>query len=177
MLDSLYTTLFRPSEAPVAPSMGVAWGIWFLLSLLEAMNLAGALALGPGGMVGLFVLVFGLNVMAWFWLSASSNLLAQLLGGKGSGTSTMTAIAQAYWPMILQAPVTAAAPWLGPLAPLLNVAIVIWTYVGVVRALAQVHALSAGRAAVVFIGSGAAIVLGVLALLLTPLISLFLAVA
>jgi len=171
MLDSLYTTLFRPSEAPVAPPMRVAWGIWFTLSLLEAMSLAGALSLGPGGLLGLLVLVFALNVMGWFWLSASSNLLAQILGGKGSAEPTLGAIAQAYWPMILLAPVSAAEPWLGMLAPLLTVAIVFWAYAGVVRAISRAHDLTTGRSVLVLLGSGTAIGLGLLALLLTPVLA------
>ena len=177
MLDSLYTTLFRPSESPVAPPMRVAWGIWFILSLLEAMSLAGALSLGVGGLMGMLILVFALNVMAWFWFSASSNLLAQLLGGKGSAEPTLAAIAQAYWPMILLAPVSAAEPWLGLFAPLLIVAIVLWAYALVLRAISRAHALSVGRSILVFVGSGAAIGLGLLALLLTPVVAVLSALA
>lgn len=177
MLDSLYTTLFRPSEAPVAPPLRVAWGIWFTLSLLEAMRLAGALSLGPGGLFGLVVLVFGLNVLGWFWLSASSNLLAQLLGGQGTGEPTLGAIAQAFWPLILLAPLGAAAPWLGLLAPLLTFFVFLWAYYGVIRAISRAHALSMGRSVLVLVGSGAAIGLGLLALLLTPVLALISALA
>ena len=172
LLDSLYTTLFRPSEAPVAPPLRVAWGIWFMLSLLEAMRLAGALSLGPGGLLGMLALVFCLNVLGWFWLSASSNLLAQALGGKGAAEPTLGAIAQAFWPLILLAPLGAAEPWLGFIGPLLTFAVYLWAYLGVVRAISRAHALSMGRAVLVLLGSGAAIGLGVLAMLLTPLLAL-----
>lgn len=171
MLDSLYTTLFRPSEAPVAPPLRVAWALWFVISLLEAMRLAGALGLGPGGLLLVLSLVFGLNVLGWFWLSASSNLLAQVLGGKGSAEPTLTAIAQAFWPLILLAPLAAAGPWLGFLSPLLTLGVFLWAYLGVIRAIARAHSLSTGRSVLVLLGSGAAVGLGLLALLLTPLLA------
>ncbi len=177
MLDSLYTTLFRPSVAPVAPPLRVAWGIWFLLSLLEAMSLAGALSLGVGGLLAMLVLVFVLNVVGWFWLAAASNLLAQVLGGKGAAESTLTAIAQAYWPLILLAPLAALEPWLGLLAPLLTFGVFVWAYFGVVRAISRAHALSMGRSVLVLLGSGAAIGLGVMALLITPVLALLTALA
>jgi hypothetical protein len=170
MLDSLYTTLFRPSEAPVAPPLRVAWGIWFLLSLLEAMRFAGVLSLGPGGLVFMLLLVFVLNVAGWFWLAAASNLLAQVLGGKGSAEPTLTAIAQAFWPLILLAPLAAAEPWLGLLAPLLTFGVFVWAYYGVVRAISRAHALSMGRSVLVLLGSGAAVGLGLIALVLTPVL-------
>jgi len=177
LLDSLYNTLLRPSEAPVAPPLRVAWGIWFILSLLEAMRFAGALSLGPAGLLGLLVLVFFLNVLGWFWLSASSNLLAEMLGGKGSAQPTLGAIAQAFWPLILLAPLGAAAPWLGLLAPLLTFAVYLWAYLGVVRAISRAHELSTGRSVLVLLGSGAAVGLGLLALLLTPVLALISALA
>jgi hypothetical protein len=172
MLDSLYTTLFRPSEAPVSPSLRVAWVIWLLISLTEAMPFAGALSLGPGGLAVSWMVFFGLNVVGWFWLSAASNLLAQVMGGQGAAESTLTAVAQAFWPLILLPPLTAGQPWLGMLSPLLTFAILVWVYVGVAKAISRAHSLSMGRAILVLLLSGAAVGLGALAMGLMPILGI-----
>ncbi|GEM_PF-2185086 len=177
MLDSLYTTLFRPSKAPVAPPLHVAWGIWLVISLIEAMRLAGAISVGPLGLVVLLTLVFGVNVIGWFWLAAASNLLAQVLGGKGSGEPVLTSIAQGFWPLILLAPLAAAQPWLGVLSPMFTFGVFAWVFAGVMRAIGRTQSLSAGRSALVLVLSGTAFGLGLGALGIVPVLALISALA
>lgn len=176
MLDSLYTTLFRPAESPVAPPMRTAWGIWFLISLLMAMGLAGSVSAGPWGLFGLTILVFGLNLLGWFWLSAATNLFAQVLGGKGAGEVTLAAIAQAFWPLILLAPLSALEPWLTITASVLSLAVLLWVLVGVVRAVSRAHGLSLGRAALVVVGAWTAVSLGIMGLFVAPILMILSAI-
>lgn len=176
MLRSLYAGLFHPAEIPLGLSLGQAWGIWALLSLLEAFLLGGALGVGGGGVAALAVLLFGLNSLAWYWFSASANLLAEAMGGSGRGSELLVAVAQAFWPMLLIAPIRAAAPWIGPLSGLLSLLVVIWVVLCLVRMVARTHRLSTAQAGLVVVGSGVAGFLGLISLMLLPVLALVLAV-
>lgn len=176
MLDSLYQTLFRPRE-PITPlSLGAALGLMLLLSVLCGLGLAGMLDLEAFGAMGLTLSFFLLLSLGWFWLSSTTSLLAQLMGGKGTGPMTMGAIAAAFWPLLLTAPLKAAEPWLGRLSDLLGFGLYLWVILGMVRAIASAHELGWGRSALCLMGSGAAAFLGLGVLIAMPLVILALMV-
>lgn len=139
MLDSLYTNLFRPAQA--RPSAQVSLLIGWLAVLILTLNAAGAIQLGTGGVVILLVAFMAGGLLGLFWLAAAANLLAQLLGGQGQGRSTLSAIAQGLWPLLLTGPAIAAAHWSTVLGSLFSFLVVLATYFTLTAAIRQVHQL------------------------------------
>lgn len=144
MLNSLYATIFRPSE--VRFSAQVATAIGLLIVLVLALNAAGTAELDAGSTIAFTLLFLFAGLLGWYWLSASVNLLAQLLGGQGDGRATMQAIAQGLWPLLLTGPAISAANWSDTLGELFSFAISAGVFVTLVVAIRHVHQLSWLRA-------------------------------
>ncbi|MDV2994610.1 MAG: hypothetical protein N4J56_004264 [Chroococcidiopsis sp. SAG 2025] len=121
MLDSLYTTFFRPTAARFSAPVAIAIGL--LIVFVLALNAAGTARLGIGGAIGFILLFAFAGLLGWFWLSAAVNLLAQLLGGRADASNTMQAIAAGLAPLILTAPAIAASKWSVALGNLFSFAI------------------------------------------------------
>ncbi|MEC4814931.1 MAG: Yip1 family protein [Scytonema sp. PMC 1069.18] len=139
MLNSLYATFFKPSEIRLSTPAAIIIGL--LIVFVLALNAAGAVSLGVGGFVGFTLLFLFAGVIGWYWLAASINLLAQLFGGQGDGRTTMQAIAQGLWPLLLTGPAIAASKWSNILGALFSVAISIGVCVTLVLAIRRVHEL------------------------------------
>lgn len=174
MLDSLYLTLFRPRSGPAPLSWAGAWALWSLLAAHGALSFAGKLGLGTAGLFALTLGLLALYGLGWFWLSAAAGLFAQLLGGVGSGPSTMQAIAAAFWPALLEAPVSAMPVRVSGILGLLVAA---WVVVNLVRAIALGHHLGVGRATLSLVGAALAVLFGLGMLILVPVTLVVLAFA
>lgn len=147
MLDALYATLFQPA----APRASIAtWSAWLLVSAVLAFNAAAALNLGSSGVLVLAIAFILVGLIGWYWLSASVDLLARLLGGQGSVQATMAAIAQSLWPLLLTAPVLTIKDWLPNLGELLSLLLTLWVLLILIRGIRQVHNLGWGRAVLCF---------------------------
>ena len=107
MLNSLYTTFFRPVEMRFSAQAAIAIGL--LIVFILALNAAGAVGLGVGAVIGFSLLFLFAGLLGWFWLSAAVNLLAQLFGGQANGRATTIAIATGLYPLIFTAPAIAAS--------------------------------------------------------------------
>ncbi|HEY9855020.1 MAG TPA: YIP1 family protein [Stenomitos sp.] len=177
MLDSLYQTLFHPRAALLPLSMGSSWALLLLLSITGGLSWAGKLGLGGAGAVMLTLCFLGLYLIVWFCFSAATSLLAQLMEGKGSGPATMETVTPALWPALLFGPLTALGQHFERLAGVLEFVVAVWILVGLVRAIAQVHGLSLGKAALCVLGACALAFFGLGALLGAPVLLLALVVA
>lgn len=174
MLDSLYQTLFRP-RAPLAPlSLTASWGLLVLLSMLSGLGLAGALGLGVAGMVLITLSCLGTYLLAWFFLSAATSLLAELMEGQGRGPDTMGSVAAALWPALLLGPLAALGD---RLSGLLGLVVLLWVFTNLVRAVAQAHRLSLTRGLLCVLGAGSLAFMGLGAMIGAPLIVVALAIA
>lgn len=177
MLDSLYQTLFRPRSPLIPLTLPSGWGLMLLLSVLSGMGWAGRLGLGAAGMVLLSLMALGLYLLAWFFLSASITLLAELMDGQGRGPETMGTLAAALWPAMLFGPLAALGERFDRLAGLLGLVVFLWVVTGLVRAVAQVHRLNLGRAALCVLGACALAFLGLGAMIGAPVMLIALAIA
>lgn len=177
MLDSLYQTLFRPRTDLMPLSVTSGWALILLLSVLSGMGWAGQLGLGAAGMVLITLSCLGIYLLAWFFLSAATTLLAQLIDGQGQGPETMGCIAAALWPAMLFGPITALSERFPRLSAFLGLAVLLWVFIDLVRAVAQVHRLSPARATLCVLGAGALAFMGLGALIGAPLmlVALFIA--
>lgn len=172
MLESVYQSIFRP-RAPLIPLSGAgAWALFLLLSVIEAFAIAGNAGAGATGAIFLTLGIFALNVLGWFWLSSSTSLLAELLGGQGNGEATLRTLAAAAAPAILTAPLHAIAPRFEAFAALLTFAIAVWVAINLVRGIAQAHRFGKSRAALCLVGAGAIAALGFGALIGLPIVGL-----
>jgi len=89
------------------------------------------------------------------------HLMARLLGGVGSVTDTLGAVAQSLWPLMLTGAANSALQISSRLGLLFSLGINLWVVVNLVRSMAQEHQLPWVRAVLCF---GGAIVLAELAL-------------
>ncbi|MBM3270319.1 MAG: YIP1 family protein [Candidatus Sericytochromatia bacterium] len=160
MLESLYRSLCRPGDAPIELEPGTVVGIWGLLAVALAFVAAGKIGVGGFGAFGIALLLLGAFLANWFWAGAGLSLLARLAGGRGTAESTLGALAQAAWPLLLLPPVVALADRnLFPGADALVTAIAIWALVLGVAFLRRVHGLSWGKAVLAWITLGAVTVM------------------
>lgn len=170
MLDSLYSTLFRPSETRF--SISAAWGLWLLLGIVLAFNAAGVIGLGSKGVLVLAVAFISGGLLGWYWLSASIDLLARLMGGQGNVQTTMSAIAQGFWPLLLTAPAIALKTWLPGLGEVISLAVTLWVLFALIRAIRQAHHLNWGRSILCLVITVVLSVCALLGLFLWPLMIL-----
>jgi len=168
MLDSLYVNLFRPAQTRLSPEVSLLIGL--LAALILALNAAGAIKLGAGGVVVLWLTFIYAGLLGLFWLAAAINLLAQLLGGQGQGRSMLSAIAQGLWPLLLTGPAIAAAHWSAALGNLFSFLVVLATYFTLAGAIRQVHQLNWFKSAFCLAGTLVLSVLALGGLFLWPLI-------
>lgn len=127
-----------------------AWGLFFLLAAFGVLTFAGKFALGTPG------------------------LLALTLGGVGSGPSTMQALAAAFWPAMLEAPVSTLPERFSGVLGLLVAA---WVVINLVRAIALGHHLGMGRTTLSLAGATLAALFRLGGLILVPLTLVVLAFA
>lgn len=156
MLDSLYRALCRPADGPIEIEPGSVVVIWSILSVALAMPIAGKLGAGGLGAFGIALLLLGAFLAAWFWLGAGLSLLARLGGGRGTVESTLGAVAQAAWPLLLLPAAAAIADLdIVPGGDVLVLAIGIWCLSLGVVFLRRVHGLSWGKSALAWVTIGA----------------------
>ncbi len=159
LLDGLYNSWFRPGLG--RPSMPVAIVSILLVLTVLSFNAAGFTNSGAAGWLGWFFLFLLGGGVGWFWLSAALHVMARLLGGIGSVTDTLGAVAQSLWPLILTGAANGALKISPRLGLVFSLGINLWVVVNLVRSMAQEHQLPWVRALLCF---GGAIVLAELAL-------------
>jgi hypothetical protein len=114
----------------------------------------GAQALAPAGLfIGLI-----LSYIKWFCYSAIINLVAELLGGRGSARGVFAAFGLAGLPLILIIPFQFLAYWYGTevyavtlLLMLVWLVLGIWSGIIFVIGIREVHAFSTGRSVLVLL--------------------------
>ena len=167
MLDSLYSTLFRPSETRF--STVATWGLWLLLGVVLAFNAAGVIGLDAKGTIVLAIAFVLAGLLGWYWVSASIDLLARLMGGQGDVQTTMSAITQGFWPLLLTAPAITIKNWSPVLGELISLAIIIWVLVALVRGIRQTQNIDWGRSILCLAITGILSGITLLGLILWPL--------
>ncbi len=167
LLDGLYNSWFRPGLGRPHPAVAVV-SILLVLTVLS-FNAAGVTNSSASGWLGwLFLFLLGGGV-GWFWLSASLHMMARLLGGIGSVTDTLGAVAQSLWPLILTGAANHAIQVSPRLGLLFSLGINLWVVVNLVRSLGQEHQLSWVRAVLCFGGAIMLAELALVGLILWPL--------
>lgn len=167
LLDGLYNSWFRPGLGRPHPAVAVA-SILLVLTVLS-FNAAGVTNSSASGWLGwLFLFLLGGGV-GWFWLSASLHMMARLLGGIGSVTDTLGAVAQSLWPLILTGAANHAVRVAPRLGLLFSLGINLWVVVNLVRSLGQEHQLPWVRAVLCFGGAIMLAELALVGLILWPL--------
>jgi hypothetical protein len=178
-LEIVYGVLFEPvrtmKKVAENPPLTAALLSFTIISLLGAVmgllafskflsqgyDAAGIDQLLPGAQVlapaGLFIsLIF--SYIKWFCYSAIINLVAELLGGRGSARGVFAAFGLAGLPLILIIPFQFLAFWCGTGAFAVNVLLMlVWLVLGIwsgiifVIGIREVHALSTGRSVLVLL--------------------------
>lgn len=177
-LEIVYGVLFEPvrtmKKVAENPPLTAALLSFTIISLLGAvMGLlafsrflsqgydAGIDQLLPGAQVlvpaGLFIGLI-LSYIKWFCYSAIINLVAELLGGRGSARGVFAAFGLAGLPLILIIPFQFLAFWYGTgvsavtvLLMLVWLVLEIWSGIIFVIGIREVHALSTGRSVLVLL--------------------------
>lgn len=162
ILDDIYDVLFHPRTAlgRIAAERKVAAAlIVFLASVfipMWAINL-GLQAAGSTGSLSL-IMVFQafVSLLAWLAGTAVWHLCAELLGGRGSAVSLLTAFGFAHFPRIFIVPLWVLATLLpDPVVPffmvLTGLAVALWTLYLEVLAISVVHEISRAKAVLVFL--------------------------
>jgi Yip1 domain len=167
MLESFYSTIFRPDRARIDSRVALLIGL--LVILILALNASGTLGLEAGGAIAIAFLFLLAGLAGWYWLSASANFLAQLMGGQGTARLTAIAIAQGFWPLIFAAPAIATSKWSQELSSLLSLTIILGVCVTFVGEIRHAHQFSWGAAILCFIGSIALAGLAIVVPLVLPL--------
>lgn len=114
MLDSLYATLFFPDKPHSLLSLGKAFLVLLIISVLMAFLVAAGS--GPVVLIVVSLLLWGLSVVALFWFGAILSLIIRLMGSQADQKDLLVIVAEASWPLIFLAPAMAVGirlPWLG----------------------------------------------------------------
>lgn len=161
-LDTLYGILFHPTRTmrhllAGEPPLGLAAGVFIGVQLLGAISSynfwsasgGGAFPFLPGAIVGFVLLQLLFALWVWFVFSATWQLVAELLGGNGSGRVLFALVGLAILPLAFQIPVVVAGFFLGEgWVTGLTIAIGIWVLILDVLAIREVHRFATLRAVV-----------------------------
>lgn len=137
MLNSFYNAIFRPSQIRFPRQAAIA--ISLLTIFILASNAAARTNSGIAGAAGFALLFLFGGTLGWYWLSASINLIAQLLGGRADARTTITETAWGLWPLLFTGVAITAANWSALLGQLLSWMIVIGVFVTLTIAIRQVY--------------------------------------
>lgn len=140
MLDSVYSAIFRPFQIRFPARAAVTIGLSIVL--VAALNAAGTTNSGVGGVIGFALLFLFAGTLGWYWLAASINLIAQLLGGRGDGRETLAGTAWGLWPLLFTGIAIAAANWSIFLGQLCFWTVAIGVFIALTVAIRQVHQFS-----------------------------------
>ncbi len=140
MLDAVYTAIFRPFQLRFPTRAAVTIGL--LIILVVALNAAGKTNLGVAGILGLALLLLFAGILGCYWLAASINLMAQLLGGQGNGRSTLEGTVWGLWPLLFTGVAITAANWSIFLGQLFLASIIFGVLGTLIISIRQVHQFS-----------------------------------
>jgi hypothetical protein len=163
MLNTFYSTLFKPGEAPLTPAITIVIGLLVLLVL--TLNTAGAVHFGLFGFMLLLLLFLGAGLLGCFWLSTSLHFCLQFLGGQGTSSQTFQAVIRGGWPLLLSGAavsLTKLSPSLGSLFALSLILGALITVAGSVRQVHQVHWAIAMVSLALTLGCSALALLGLI---------------
>jgi hypothetical protein len=167
MLNTFYTTLFKPRDSQATASMSFMIGC--LAVLILALNAAGVVHAGASGLM-LILLLFSLaGGLGCYWLATSLHFCAQLLGGQGTSGQTLQAVVRGLWPLVLSGSAISSKNLSTSLGNLFTLGILIGTLVTLAGSVRQVHQLSWVQAAVSLALTLGSSTLALLGLILWPL--------
>lgn len=160
LLETVYTTLFRPGPALQARIHRHHWWqaatlVWLVSSIQTLSNSAG---MNPGH-IGLALVIGWLACLLFWWLaSLMLHFTADLFGGQGRFADCMTGIGLAITPLILAAPVNALPNLLGntghTLALLAWMGLCFWVLALLARNLSTAESFSLDRSLGALVLSG-----------------------
>ncbi|PZD73599.1 hypothetical protein C1752_01903 [Acaryochloris thomasi RCC1774] len=163
MLNTFYTTLFRPRDSQGTAAISLMIG--GLTVLVLALNTAGVFHAGTSGLMLILLLFVLAGGLGCYWLATSLHFCAQLLGGQGTSGQTFQAVVRGLWPLLLSGSAIASKHLSPTLGSLFTLGILIGTLITLAGSVRQVHQLSWVQAAV-----GLSLTLGVSGLALLGLI-------
>ncbi|MGB7417442.1 MAG: hypothetical protein WA902_24815 [Thermosynechococcaceae cyanobacterium] len=137
MLNTFYSTIFKPGEVPLTPMISLSIGLLTLLVL--TLNTAGAAHFGIFGFVLLLLLFCGAGLLGCFWLSTSLHFCAQFLGGQGTSSQTFQAVLRGGWPLLLSGPALSLTKLSPALGNLFTLSLILGALITVAGSVRQVH--------------------------------------
>lgn len=162
ILEDIYDVLFHPrsalgriaAEKKLAASLTVV--LFSVLIPVWAIHLGLQAAGSPGPLSLIIVFQVFASMIAWLAGTAVWHLCAELLGGRGSAVSLLTAFGFAHFPRIFIVPLWVLATLLpDTVIPffmvLTGLAVAIWTLYLEVLAISAVHEISRAKAVLVFL--------------------------
>lgn len=174
MWDVLYDLLFQPGLAMrnigEQKRVGQAWGVALTSIIIPVWALA--LSSKDNTVVTAIHMLLGFKVVVslfmWMTAAASWHLIAEFLGGRGTGIGLFTALGFAYLPCIFIIPLWAIITVMPPSSKTLLMTIAIlgilfWSLLLDVLAIREVHQLSTAKAVLTMIMP--IILIGVLAII------------
>lgn len=170
MLNTFYTTLFKPRESQASASISLMIG--GLAVLILALNAAGTFHVGVFGLMIILLLFVLAGGLGCYWLATSLHFWAQLLGGQGDSGQTFQAVVRGLWPLVLSGSAIASKNLLPALSSLFTLGILVGTLITVAGSVRQVHQLTWVQAAVSLSLTLGVSVLALLGLILWPLMLL-----
>lgn len=155
-LDNLYGALFAPRRTFAAlaaePPLGQAIVLFVIVNVVSAAatnsRLLGSTA-DRGSLLAppaLFLALLASSFILWFLATAILHLLAEFMGGRGSGLTLFALLSFAEAPALLNGPIRLlrATP-LTALAPVASLAVFLWTLWLTVEAVGAAHHLPLKR--------------------------------
>lgn len=167
MLNTFYTTLFKPRDSQASASISLMIGC--LAVLILALNAAGTFHVGVFGLMIILLLFVLAGGLGCYWLATSLHFWAQLFGGQGDSGQTFQAVVRGLWPLLLSGSAIASKNLLPSLGSLFTLGILAGTLITVAGSVRQVHQLSWVQAAVSLALTLGVSVLALFGLILWPL--------
>lgn len=158
LLDTVYTTLFRPAE-PMRIQGRQWWQAATLVWLVSSLQTLGSASGLKPAQLGLALLVGWLSSLLLWWLaSLMLHFTADLFGGQGRFADCMTGIGLALTPLLLSAPVNALPNLLGDAGHTLGLlawmGLLFWVLALLARNLSRAESFSLDRSLGALILSG-----------------------
>lgn len=182
-LETIYGVLFQPRVAmkklAVEPPLFLAIVLYVFVDVFSGFASYTAWSdLLPSGILSFlspyfFIVGVAVQLLVWFGVTAVFHLIAEFVGGRGSGVTLLTLIGLAQLPRLLYPPL---ALILNPISPLIaglaSFAFNIWIVILYVLAVSSVYGLSTARAVlVVFLPVICLIVLAIILVVMVGLIA------
>lgn len=182
-LEIIYGVLFQPrtamSRLSAEPPLVLAIILYVFVDIFSGFASYTAWSdLLPSGILSIlspyfFIVGVAIQLLVWFGVTAVFHLIAEFMGGRGSGITLLTLLGLAQLPRLFYPPLALILNAVSPLiAGLASFAFNVWIIVLYVIAVSNVYSLSTARAVlVVFLPVICLIVLAVILVVMVGLIA------